>query len=180
MKITFEPRRIGEYETLDLSRPGTIISAAKRGRRNRALDAAAREAVRAGALLRTRVASHPDFAEALSLDAEILTLRAYELESGKPIAYQPGDIEADIPIVIAVLDLDWGVDGSARGEVLKLVKNLWSLAPNSNAHILITTPDPPATIPLPFLRGSIIHLANADYREYNALRTQMVLRLTDH
>lgn len=179
MQIHFDPRGPAEAATLDLSLPGTVISAHKKGRRYRAVDAAIDAAGRQGALIRTRVAGHKDAFAALRLDAAVLAMRGRELESREPIDYRTGDLRGEVPFLIAILDLDWGADGQKRGKLHREVENLWDLARAANAHILISTPSPPTTIPVRFLRGGMIHLTDAadpEFRDYCTLHAQLTLR----
>ena len=175
MKITFEPHRIGECETLDLTLPGTIISTHKPNRRLRAVDRAIEAVERTGALVRTRVADNPDAAAALELDLEILTLRAAEIAAGKPIDYAPGKLTHETPIVTFIVDIDWDGGGSSQ-EVRDAVDKLWATTQSANATLVISTPASPVSIPLHFRTGGVIHLAAPGYKQYAQLYTALQLR----
>ena len=175
MKIIFEPRRIGECETLDLTLPGTVISTHKPNRRLRAVDRAIEAVGRTDALVRTRVADNPDAAAALKLDLEILTLRAAEIAAGKPIDYALGELTHETPIVLFIIDLDWAEGGTSQ-EVLDAANPLWAIAPSANATLVISTPTPPVSIPLQFRTGAVFHLAGTGYQRYSQLYTALQLR----
>ena len=176
MKISFEPRRIGELEILDLALPGTVISTHKPKRRGRAVDRAIEAVARTGALVRTRVADDADAAAALKLDLEILTLRAAEIESGRQIDHAPGELNHRTPIVIFVVDLDWDDDDGSSQEVLDVVAKLWDITRSATATLVVSTPTSPVSIPLRFRTGGVIHLAGKGYQQYAQLYTALQLR----